>query len=138
MLKNQKTEQAGGLLVVKIDFSIINFFTIDYRLHQFLFFRPIEEFRKIDITRLVFGPVCIIEHKKTICWQGHLDHQYKPCTCTGAPSNTTLRTAKNTEKKVPEFFKTKIEKKMKLMKIDFSLFTEKVLAEGSVTRGMIR
>ncbi len=41
MLKNQKNGTGGGLLVVKIDFSITDFFTIDYRVDRFLFFRSI-------------------------------------------------------------------------------------------------
>ncbi len=48
MLKNQKTGTCIGLLFVKIDFAIINFFTIDYRLDRFLFFLSI--LIKIDRT----------------------------------------------------------------------------------------
>ncbi len=39
MLKKTKNETGSGLLVVRIDFSIINLFRTDYRLDRFLFSR---------------------------------------------------------------------------------------------------
>ncbi len=55
MLKNQKNRTGRGLQVVKIDFLIINFFTIDYiDFCSFDRFRlkSIEKFGKIDIATL--------------------------------------------------------------------------------------
>ncbi len=55
MLINQKTGTSCGLLVVRIDFSIIDFLPpisdyIDFCFFDRLWLKLIEEFRKIDIT----------------------------------------------------------------------------------------
>ncbi len=56
---NRRLNGTGSfLLVVRIDFSIIDFFRTDYRLDQLLFFdrfwlKSIKEFREIDITSVL-------------------------------------------------------------------------------------